>query len=535
MACANCSTGGGCSTSDGTSGCGKNGGCATGGCNKMNSFDWLSDMTTTVSNRFPIVEIRFKGGRKDFYRNINQLDLTTGDPVVLEAQGGHHLGFVSMQGELVRLQMLKKKVQADSPEIKGIYRIATQKDLDKYAESRNKELPTLFRTRQLLEDFKLNMKMSDVEFQADCSKATFYYSADDRIDFRELIKALAGEFKVRIEMRQISLRQEAGRIGGIGSCGRELCCSTWLTDFKNVTTGAARYQNLSLNPAKLSGQCGRLKCCLNFELETYLDALKGIPNIDQPLQTEKGDAYLQKTDIFRRIMWFGYKGESTWYPLPIDRVNQVLELNKAGEKAKALTEKEEVEIEQALNPQPINDDLKRMDKKMLDRDRALKKKKQDLKQKQSGFNKPTLATDSLAESTKTESTAKPKQNQNVRPERKPDNRPNRNFDRENKPNQQANPRLAERTNALPRQPITNEPSGTDSSSAADLLAQRKNALRERVRPEASQPENQSGEPKTSHFSQTQKTEGGNNNARNKFKHKRKPGGNGPKPAAGPAE
>ncbi|MFY8033123.1 MAG: PSP1 domain-containing protein, partial [Flexibacteraceae bacterium] len=260
MACANCSTGGGCSTSDGTSGCGKNGGCATGGCNKMNSFDWLSDMTTTVSNRFPIVEIRFKGGRKDFYRNINQLDLTTGDPVVLEAQGGHHLGFVSMQGELVRLQMLKKKVQADSPEIKGIYRIATQKDLDKYAESRNKELPTLFRTRQLLEDFKLNMKMSDVEFQADCSKATFYYSADDRIDFRELIKALAGEFKVRIEMRQISLRQEAGRIGGIGSCGRELCCSTWLTDFKNVTTGAARYQNLSLNPAKLSGQCGRLKC-----------------------------------------------------------------------------------------------------------------------------------------------------------------------------------------------------------------------------------------------------------------------------------
>jgi cell fate regulator YaaT (PSP1 superfamily) len=329
--------------------------------------------------------------------------------------------------------MLKKKVQADSPEIKGIYRIATQKDLDKYAESRNKELPTLFRTRQLLEDFKLNMKMSDVEFQADCSKATFYYSADDRIDFRELIKSLAGEFKVRVEMRQISLRQEAGRIGGIGSCGRELCCSTWLTDFKNVTTGAARYQNLSLNPAKLSGQCGRLKCCLNFELETYLDALKGIPNIDQPLQTEKGDAYLQKTDIFRRIMWFGYKGESTWHPLPIDRVNQVLALNKAGEKAKALTEKEEVEIEQALNPQPINDDLKRMDKKMLDRDRAIKKKKQDLKQKQGGNNRPPLATDSF-NNTKTESTAKPKQNQNVRPERKPENRPNNNTERENKLN-----------------------------------------------------------------------------------------------------
>jgi cell fate regulator YaaT (PSP1 superfamily) len=451
--------------------------------------------------------------------------------VVLEAQGGHHLGFVSMQGELVRLQILKKKVQADSAEIKGIYRIATQKDLDKFAESRNKELPTLFRTRQLLEEFKLNMKMSDVEFQADCSKATFYYSADDRIDFRDLIKSLAGEFKVRVEMRQISLRQEAGRIGGIGSCGRELCCSTWLTDFKNVTTGAARYQNLSLNPAKLSGQCGRLKCCLNFELETYLDALKGIPNIDQPLHTEKGDAYLQKTDIFRRIMWFGYKGESTWHPLPIDRVNQVLALNKAGEKAKALTEKEEVEIEQALNPQPINDDLKRMDRKMLDRDRALKKKKQDLKQKQQPSKGTTSGAFPDAASSETSQKPRPNNNQN-RPERRPENRTPRQSETENKPAQQANVRTNERSNVVPRQSVTPPPSA-DTSNANDLLAARKNALRERVKPDAAQSTPANPETKTSHFSQNQ--DRNNNSNRNKFKNRNKPGGNSPTPNQGAAE
>jgi cell fate regulator YaaT (PSP1 superfamily) len=285
------------STKDGkVSGCNNNGACGTGGCNKMNVFDWLSNMDMPVEDKYDVVEVRFKNGRKEFFRNSDRLILTTGDAVVVEVPNGHHIGHVSLQGELVRLQLQKKKV-ADDAEIKKIYRIAHQKDLEKFEEVKKRELPTLYRTREILRDLKLEMKLSDIEFQADNSKATFFYSADDRVDFRELIKILASEFKIRVEMRQISLRQEAGRLGGIGVCGRELCCSTWLSEFKNVATSAARYQNLSLNPSKLSGQCGRLKCCLNYELETYIEALENIPKIEAPLLTEKGEAILQKTDI----------------------------------------------------------------------------------------------------------------------------------------------------------------------------------------------------------------------------------------------
>ncbi len=286
------------------SGCNNNGACETGGCNKMNVFDWLSNMDMPVENRFSVVEVRFKNGRKDFYRNNDALPLTTGDAVIVEAATGHHLGHISMQGELVRLQMQKKKV-ANDDEIKKIYRLATQKDSEKFEDIQKRDLPTLFRTREIIRQLNLNMKLSDVEYQADNTKATFFYSAEDRVDFRELIKLLATEFKVRVEMRQISLRQEAGRLGGIGVCGRELCCSTWLSDFKNVATSAARYQNLSLNPGKLSGQCGRLKCCLNYELETYMEALKDIPEIEVPLLTEQGEARLQKDRYFQKdhVVW----------------------------------------------------------------------------------------------------------------------------------------------------------------------------------------------------------------------------------------
>jgi cell fate regulator YaaT (PSP1 superfamily) len=292
-------------------------------------FDWLGNMELPGGQRFNIMEVRFKGGRKEFYRNVQNLDVTTGDAVVVEGTSGYHLGYVSLQGELVRLQMLKKKVK-ETDELKAIYRLANERDLDKYHETQNRELPTLYRTREIAKELKMNMKLSDVEFQADNSKATFFYSADDRVDFRELIKTLAGEFKVRVEMRQISLRQEASRLGGIGVCGRELCCSTWLSDFKSVSTAAARYQNLSLNPSKLSGQCGRLKCCLNYELETYLDALIDIPKVDKPLLTAKGQAHLQKTDIFRKMMWFSYDTESTWYPLTAERVKEIQALNQQG-------------------------------------------------------------------------------------------------------------------------------------------------------------------------------------------------------------
>jgi cell fate regulator YaaT (PSP1 superfamily) len=346
-------------------GCNNNGACSTGGCNKMNVFDWLSNMDVPAEDRFDVVEVRFKGGRKDFYRNVDKLSLHTGDAVIIESTTGHHLGHVSMQGELVRLQMQKKKV-ANDEEIKKIYRLATQKDIEKSEDAKKRESPTLYRTREVIQQLKLQMKLSDVEYQADHTKATFFYSAEDRVDFRELIKMLATEFKIRVEMRQISLRQEAGRLGGIGVCGRELCCSTWLGDFKNVATSAARYQNLSLNPSKLSGQCGRLKCCLNYELETYMDALKDIPTIDSPLLTEKGAASLQKTDIFRRIMWFGYKEENTWYPLNITRVNEILALNKSGQRPATL-EEDKAEVREPISV--LNSDLENLDKKFKNKNK----------------------------------------------------------------------------------------------------------------------------------------------------------------------
>ena len=361
-----------CGSGKGTkvTGCQNNGACLTGGCNKMNVFDWLSNMELPADERFDIVEVRFKNGRKEFFRNKEKLTLITGDPVVVEVPNGHHIGYVSMQGELVRLQMQKKKVAADD-QIKKIYRLAHQKDLEKLEEVKKRELPTLYRTREIIRSMKLGMKLSDIEYQADNTKATFFYSADDRVDFRELIKILAAEFRIRVEMRQISLRQEAGRLGGIGVCGRELCCSTWLGDFRNVTTSAARYQNLSLNPSKLSGQCGRLKCCLNYELETYMEALRDIPKVEGPLLTEKGSAALQKTDIFRRIMWFGYSQENTWYPLDVRRVNEILSMNREGQKPASL---EENVVAEKIPLQTLNSDLERMDKKFSNKSRRKKGK-----------------------------------------------------------------------------------------------------------------------------------------------------------------
>ncbi len=352
-------SGGGCGSAGGCS----SGGCSSGGCNKLNTFDWLSDMDIPLSQRYDMVEVRFKGGRKDYFRNINRIDLTTGDMVVCEMTSGHHVGMVSLQGDLVRLQMKKKSLSVGD-DVKGIYRLATEKDLEKHTQAMARDLPTMYRTREIARELNLNMKLSDVEYQSDNTKATFFYSSEERVDFRELIKILASEFKVRVEMRQISLRQEASRLGGIGSCGRELCCSTWLTDFKNISTSAARYQNLSLNPAKLSGQCGRLKCCLNYELETYMDALKGIPAVDGPLKTQAGDATLQKTDIFKRIMWFGFDRSVNWHPVPIEKVVEIQELNKKGIIPESL---DQLQAVSASLPErgkvSLNSDLENLDKK----------------------------------------------------------------------------------------------------------------------------------------------------------------------------
>lgn len=362
--CNSCTTGS-------SGGCQNNGTCGTADCNKMNAFDWLSHMGLPEVDKFDIVEIKFKGGRKDYFRNLDFLSLTTGDPVVVDVPNGHHIGYVSLQGELVRLQMQKRKIKNDDNILK-IYRVATPKDLEKWEQAKNRELPTLYRSKQIIEELGLKMKLSDIEYQADNSKATFYYSADDRVDFRELIKVLAGEFKIRVEMRQISLRQEAGRIGGIGVCGRELCCSTWIHDFKSVTTSAARYQNLSLNPSKLSGQCGRLKCCLNYELDSYMAALKDIPTVSKPLLTDAGSAKLQKTDIFRKLMWFSYNDDNNWHSIDCERVAKIIAMNEAGEVPHSL--KQDNAFDDESSSSHSNADLELLDKKFSQTKRKKKRK-----------------------------------------------------------------------------------------------------------------------------------------------------------------
>ena len=262
-----------------------------------------------------------------------------GDVVATEASPGHDVGMVSLTGELVRVQMRKKKVRPDSEEVLKIYRKASQKDIDVWEEVRGREEKIKKTAREIAIRLNLSMKISDVEFQGDGSKATFYYTADDRVDFRQLIKEFAREFNTRIEMRQIGLRQEASRLGGIGSCGRELCCSTWLTDFRSVSTSAARYQQLSLNPQKLAGQCGKLKCCLNYELDTYLEALKAFPRTDTKLHTKKGTAVCQKIDIFKGLLWYAYEGEwMNWHKLTAEQANKIIDANKKREDVGSLEE-----------------------------------------------------------------------------------------------------------------------------------------------------------------------------------------------------
>ncbi|MFO8147885.1 MAG: PSP1 domain-containing protein [Bacteroidota bacterium] len=338
MGCSSCATG-----KDGQpKGCKNNGTCGTDGCNKLTVFDWLSNMSLPGGvEPFNCVEIRFKNGRKDFFKNSEKLTLSIGDVVAVEASPGHDVGIVTLTGELVRVQMKKKKVAIDSPEVLKIYRKATQRDIDIWQEARNKEDKMKVRAREIAIRLNLHMKISDIEFQGDGSKATFYYTAEERVDFRQLIKEFAVEFSTRIEMRQIGFRQEAARLGGIGSCGRELCCSTWLTDFRSVNTSAARYQQLSLNPQKLAGQCGKLKCCLNYELDTYLDALKAFPKTEIKLFTKKGTAVCQKTDIFQGFLWYAYEGDwMNWHKLTPEQANKIIKANTDREPVNSLEEYE---------------------------------------------------------------------------------------------------------------------------------------------------------------------------------------------------
>lgn len=319
-------------------GCKSNGGCSTGGCNRMNVHDWLMNLPfSDPESSCKVVEVSFNhGSRKDFYRNPTLQFFEKGELVTVEGVSGFDVGEVTLSGEMVRLQMKKKKVDEFSSEMKKILRRSTETDVNKLNENKAREKEALVRSRAMARQLNLQMKLAEVEIQADGKKATFYYTADDRVDFRELIRSYAGEFKVKVEMRQIGARQEAGKVGGIGSCGRELCCSTWLTDFKSVNTTAARYQNLSINQTKLSGQCGRLKCCLNYELDTYLDALQHFPDNADVIQTAKSPAYLVKKDIFKNLMWYTLPESSKHYPLTITRVKEIQRMNAEGKKPEDL-------------------------------------------------------------------------------------------------------------------------------------------------------------------------------------------------------
>lgn len=324
MSCTTCS-----STINGIpKGCKSNGDCNSGNCGKMTVFDWLANMTLpSGQEKFDIFEVRFKNGRKSFFKNTSSLPLYIGDVVAVESSPGHDVGVISLAGELVKVQMRRKSTE--NGEVLKIYRKATQRDMDIWTESRNKELDVQKKSRLIIDRLGLKMKLSDVEYQGDGTKAIFYYTSDDRVDFRQLIRELAGSFNLRVEMKQVGLRQEAARLGGIGSCGRELCCSTWLTDFRSVSTSAARYQQLSLNPLKLAGQCGKLKCCLNYELDSYLDVLRDFPDTNIALQTEKGKAVFQKMDIFQRLLWYAYLDNPIqWYKLTVDQTNAIIEQNK---------------------------------------------------------------------------------------------------------------------------------------------------------------------------------------------------------------
>ena len=359
MSCSSCS-----STKNGSPrGCQNNGTCGSDSCNKLTVFDWLENMHPPQGEEdCSFVEVRFKNSRKEFFRFPKELKPQAGSLVITKVDRGYDFGTVTLAGALVAVQMKRKKIKAESDKIGTILRLANQEEIDIWQASRAKEAEVQKRARELAIALKLNMKLSDVEFQGDGKKATFYYTADKRVDFRQLIKDMARAFSIRIEMRQIGLREEASRLGGIGSCGRELCCSTWLTDFRSVNTAAARYQQLSLNPQKLAGQCGRLKCCLNYELEVYRSALKAFPKAEVKLQTEKGIGVFQKMDIFKGLIWYAYKGEwTTWHKLTVSAVKEIIEKNKANQKVTSLEAYVEEEKNKLFDSGVGQDSLKRFD------------------------------------------------------------------------------------------------------------------------------------------------------------------------------
>ena len=447
MGCVGCS----CSTGkDSVSGCRSNGGCATGGCNRHNTYDWISATGIRDPQPFDIVEVSFKNGsRKDFFKNPAHTRAVTGDWVLVESfSGGYDVGKVSLSGELVRLQMKRKRTRADAKQ-QAVIRKAHERDLERLDEIRQQERDVMIRSRAIARTLDLNMKVGDVEFQGDGRKCTFYYTADGRVDFRELIRHYAREFKVKIEMRQIGARQESARIGGLGNCGRELCCSTWLTEFKSVNTAAARYQNLAINQTKLSGMCGRLKCCLNYELDTYIDALEDFPDKAEKLKTAAGMAILMKTDVFKRLMYYAYaENRGKFYPLHVDQVWEALDMLKLGEIPASLDDILAMAPPSSEEPEEEEPDYESVDNVIQLPLETRKKKK---KKKKKGRADQSLA--SAVEKAEREGSARPAHqgrgdqrparpdNRGPRPDRlqKPDARPERPDNRGPRPERPQKP------------------------------------------------------------------------------------------------
>jgi cell fate regulator YaaT (PSP1 superfamily) len=317
---------------------------------KLSIHDWMSNIKPPfVENNFDCVEVRFKNSKKDFFRLPEGLEITEGDVVAVEGYPGHDIGIVTLIGELCRVQMKRKKINPEADTIKKLYRRAKAADIEKWVQAIEREDKTLFKTREIINNLNLDMKINDVEYQGDNTKAIFYYTADDRVDFRQLIRLLADEFRVRIEMKQIGARQEASRLGGIGTCGRELCCSCWLNTFNSVSTQVARVQQIFSNPQKLAGQCGKLKCCLNFEYDVYLDELKSFPEIGVPIFTKKGKANYIKTNVFRRVMWYVYEGTSDFIMLSVDDVKKLINMNRKRQPIDNL-EAFQIKVEPKPNP-----------------------------------------------------------------------------------------------------------------------------------------------------------------------------------------
>ena len=428
---------------------------------KLSVFDWLSDVNPSGSKSSEYVEVRFKNERKLYFRNVNNLPLHIGSIIAVESSPGHDIGVVSLSGELVKIQMKKKNIHPDS--IQKVYRLANQKDVETWQDLRNKENAIKVDARKIAYGLNLEMKITDVEYQGDGSKVTFYYTADNRIDFRVLIKEYASTFRTKIDMKQIGFRQESAKVGGIGSCGRELCCSTWLTDFRSVNTNAARYQQLSINPQKLAGQCGKLKCCLNYELDTYLDVLRDFPSSSTVLNTEKGRAFCIKIDVFKKKMWFAYVENSmAWYDIDIYEVQKMIAINKKGEKSQALEDLKVVENRMVTSDLIQENSVDRFEKK---------------------FKKQRPNSNSSRD-------RNPRQQEN-RPAKQADNRGPRQADNRNRPNE---PKQGSNTNAEPKSQAEN-PQGENKNARPQNNRNRPNEQRP-VENKPSDPKNQSADSAT---------------------------------------